>query len=565
MASAEVPAPSESTPAHSARRKREWQGPDLIVMAIALIIMFVLVFWAALGRAPFAGTTVVGTLGLIFAFLANISFGALASGSFVEIRHPDWTRLRGIDHVFLYASLVLMAAIDGFVAWWLFSSDSGPGRWFFLAAALAGLAVGAWWAWPAVTVRGRHPGIAGHPKWSLWPHHPGEEYEIWRCFTPLSGLVGGALGVVLAAGYLGISAWSENSAGPTAHSMPGALTSIQGGYVALGDSYSAGEGLPPFADHTQLTACDRSVNDAYPVLLDRLLRARDPQASFSFTACSGAVISGILRPTQRAEVVPPQISGAVEPSVGLVTLTIGGNNAIFSKVVSACVTSGNCLEETFPPPGVTEATARPIPPGQMLTQWGPATIEQIGRQDAALFALLRHDYPNARIVVVGYPYLFPKTQAPSFPFIPPMCASILNRLSVHERVGIRSLEDAFNDRTYEEAVAAHIEFVSPVAIWDGHEPCGASGQYTNAIKPYLNFPNPINGGSFHPNQTGQRTLAALLACYLDSHPQPPAPYAAGAPQHVTIPTDQLADPSQLGLVQAPGLTSVPGADVVPGC
>jgi hypothetical protein len=565
MASTETPAFSESTPLPGDDRKREWQLPDLVVLAIALIVMFVLVFWAALGRAPFAGTTVVGTLGVTFAFLANISAGALASGTFVEIKHPDWTRLRGIDHVFLYASLALMAVIDGFVAWWLFTSDSGPGRWYFLAAALTGLAVGAWWAWPAVTVRGRRPGSAGHPKWALWPHHPGEDYEMWRCFTPLSGLVGGALGVVIAAGYLGISAAYENAAGAIAHPMPAVLTGIHGGYVALGDSYSAGEGLPPFAPGTALTACDRSLNDAYPVLLDRLLRASDPHAPLRFTACSGAVISGIFRPTQRATVVPPQVSGTVDPSAGLVTLTIGGNNAIFSKVVSACVTSGNCLQETFPPPGVGEATARPVPPGQMLTQWGPATIEQIGRQDAALFAMLKHDFPNARIVVVGYPYLFPKTPAPGFPFIPPMCASILNRLSLPERVGIRNLEDAFNDRTYEEAVAAHIEFVSPVAIWDGHEPCGASGQYTNAIKPYLNFPNPINGGSFHPNQAGQRTLAALLACYLDSHPRPPDPYAAGAPQRLTIPPDQLADPARLGLVQAPGLTSVPGTGVVRGC
>jgi lysophospholipase L1-like esterase len=528
--------------------------------------MFVLVFWAALGQPPLTGTTVVGVLRLIFAFLANISVGALGSGSFVEIRHPDWTRLHGIDHVFIYVALVFMTAADGFVAWWMFSSDSGPGRWYFLAAVLVALAAGAWWSWPAVTVSGRRPGATGHPKWSLWPHHPGERYAMWRCFTPLCGLVGGALGVVIAASYLGISAWYENSASVAAPSLPRVVTGIHGSYLALGDSYSAGEGLPPFAGDTQLTTCDRSVSDAYPVLLDRLLRARDPRVSLRFSACSGAVISDILQPTQRAGiVVPPQISGKVDRSVGLVTLTIGGNNAIFSKVVTACVTSGNCMEEPFPPQGVSEATARPVPSGPLLTEWAPATIEQIGQQDATLFTVLRHDFPDARIVVVGYPYLFPKTPPPGFPFIPPMCASILNRLSQTERSGMRSLQDAFNDRTYEEAVAADIEFVSPVAIWDGHEPCGASGQYTNAIKPYLNFPNPINGGSFHPNQSGQQTLAALLACYLDSHPQPPDPWAAGAAHHISIPAGRLASPAQLGLVQPPGLTSVPGAGVAQGC
>jgi hypothetical protein len=104
-----------------------------------------------------------------------------------------------------------------------------------------------------------------------------------------------------------------------------------------------------------------------------------------------------------------------------------------------------------------------------------------------------------------------------------------------------------------------------VAIWDGHEPCGSSGQYTNSIKPYLNFPNPVNGGSFHPNTAGQQTLAALLACYLDSHPRPPDPFTASAPHTLTIPAARLAGPGQLGLAPSPGLTSVPGAGVIRGC
>ena len=233
--------------------------------------------------------------------------------------------------------------------------------------------------------------------------------------------------------------------------------------------------------------------------------------------------------------MPPQIDGKVDPSVGLVTMTIGGNNAIFAKVVQTCLLSGNCLNQVFPPPGVHEATARPIPPGKLLTQWGPATIEQIGRQDAVLFRTLRRDFPNARIVVIGYPYLFAAQRPPGFPFYPPACASILNRLNATERAGIRSLQDDFNNRTYEEAAAAGIEFVSPVAIWDGHEPCGASGQYTNSVKPYLNFPNPVNGGSFHPNAAGQQTLTALLACYLDANQRPPDPFSPGAPPVHSVP------------------------------
>jgi hypothetical protein len=546
---------------------REWRLPHLIWLVLAAVVVFGVVFLAALGKPPLGGTTVAGILGLAFAAVANLSLGALVSGAVIEYRHPDWSRLRGADLVFLYLALVCLVAADAGVAWWLFSSDAGgPRRWLYLGVALGAMAGGAWWAWPDLPLSPRRRGGGRGPRWALWPRHAtAPDDERWRMFTPLTVLLGAALGVVIAAGYLGISAWHENSDVPAGHRMPAAATGIDGGYLALGDSYSAGEGLPPFARGTAATQCDQSSASAYPDLLSRLLRLPGHRASFRFMACSGALINDVLHRTHRpGGWVPPQAGGTVTGPVGLVTLTIGGNNAIFSKVVSACLMSGNCLDEAFPPPGVAEQTARHVPPGRLLTRWGPATIEQIGDQDAVLFAALRRDFPQARIVVIGYPYLFPARPAPDFPFYPPLCASILNRLSAAERVGIRTLQDEFNNRTYEEAAAAGVEFVSPVAIWDGHEPCGAGGQYTNSVKPYLNFPNPVNGGSFHPNAAGQRTLAALVACYLDAYHRPPDPFAPGV-RHVRAIPARLVTPPQLGMVPPPGLTSVPGSGTIRGC
>jgi GDSL-like Lipase/Acylhydrolase family len=547
---------------------REWRFPHLIWLVLAAVVLFGVVFWAALGKPPLSGTTVVSVLGFVFAVIGNLSLGALAGGAVVEHGHPDWSRLRGVDHIVMYLALISLAVVDAGVAWWLFSSDAGGLlRWLYLGAALAAMAGGAWWAWPAMPLGRRRRSGGGRSRRALWPQHAegAPDDEPWRMFTPLTVLLGAALGVVAAAGYLGISAWHENSDVPPGHRMPAAVTGIHGSYLALGDSYSAGEGLPPFASGTAATQCDRSVTSAYPDLLFRLLRRQDPQASFRFFACSGALVSDILNPTRRpGGPVPPQVRGSITPPVGLVTLTIGGNNAIFSKVVMTCLISGNCLDEVFPPPGVREATARHIPPGRLLTQWGPATIEQIGTQDAALFVTLRRAFPHARIVVIGYPYLFPARPAPDFPYLPPLCASVLNRLSARERAGFRTLQDEFNNRTYEEAVVSGIEFVSPVAIWGSHEPCGASGQYTNSVKPYLSFPNPVNGGSFHPNAAGQQTLAALLACYLDEYHQPPDPFATRAPHIRALPA-QLVTPAQLRMVPAPGLGSVPGSGAIPGC
>ena len=549
-------------------QQREWSPWHLIWLALAAVTMFCVVFWAALGRPPLSGTKIIAVLGFTFVVLVNLSIGALATGAVIEHRQPNWSRFGAVDHVFMYVALAGLAATDAGSAWWLFSSDSGgQARWIFLLIALGAMAGGALWAWPALPLALARAAGDRKTAWALWPQHEPDARPAgtWRFFALLTVLLGAALGVVVAIAYLGISAWRESQDVPAGHPMPAAIAGIHGGYVALGDSYSAGEGLPPFAPGTAQTNCDRSESSAYPDLLITLLRRQDHRAPFSYTACSGALVRQILGPANRSGgVVPPQISGLIQPSVGLVTLTIGGNNALFSKVVLTCLTDGNCLHQTFPPPGVTEATARHVPPGDLLNRWGPATIEEIGNEEAALFRTLRHDFPNARIVVIGYPYLFPARPAPGFPFTPPMCASILNRLSAGERAGIRTLQDEFNDRSYEEAAVSGVEFVSPGAIWDGHEPCGADGQYTNSVKPYLNFPNPVNGGSFHPNGAGQQTLAALTACYLDANRQPPDPFVPGQPPAHTIP-DRMVTPAQLHMVPAPGLSSVPGSGEIPFC
>ena len=564
--------PAPGSPAAPARRSPEWHLLQVVYLAAAAVALFVITTWSALGLPPLGGTTIEWVLGFLLVSLVNLGLGTLGGGAVIEWRHPTWSRLGLADHIFMGVVLVVLAAADAGFAWWLFSSTAGAfSRWVFLIVALAAIALGAWSVWHPLPMPFARRSRAGRPRRALWPHHEEQapDDEEWEPFTPLSILLGSAIGVAVAIAYLGLSAWHENAEVPPGHPLPAALAGLHGDYLAIGDSYSAGYGLAPYAADTIATGCDRSVSSAYPDLLFSLLRKQDPGGAFMFNACSGALTGEILGGTYTpGGLVPPQVSGTVQPSVGLVTITIGGNDAIFSNVVEECLVSGDCLTAEFPPAGVQELTQQPVPRGKLLTQWGPGTIETIGNSDAVIFSALRTVFPNARIIVIGYPYLFPDQPAPGFPFYPPLCSSVLSRLSVKERNGLRTLQDELNDRTYEEAVAAGIEFVSPDAIWDGHEPCGSSGQYTNSVKPYLHFPIPISGASFHPNAAGQQTLAALVACYLDEYHQPPDPFAAGPSpelQTITIPASRLVSPAQLGLVPAPGLDSVPGAGVIAGC
>ena len=69
-----------------------------------------------------------------------------------------------------------------------------------------------------------------------------------------------------------------------------------------------------------------------------------------------------------------------------------------------------------------------------------------------------------------------------------------------------------HDLLYVQAVKASVEFVSPVAVWDGHEPCGEKAN-TQLAEPVSKIPNPIDGGC-STEHGGQKTLAALTTCYL---------------------------------------------------
>ena len=129
------------------------------------------------------------------------------------------------------------------------------------------------------------------------------------------------------------------------------------------------------------------------------------------------------------------------------------------------------------------------------------------------------------------------------------------------------LQIELTDRTYEEAAAAGVEFVSPDAIWGQHMPCGTDAPYTHSVKPYLGIP-PIDSGAFHPNAAGQHAYFDLLTCYLDANPTAPLPFLPGAPTLTDIPAGTpLGDAglAELHLKPVPGEAQVPGYGRIKGC
>ena len=99
-------------------------------------------------------------------------------------------------------------------------------------------------------------------------------------------------------------------------------------YYALGDSYSAGEGVPPIVN---VGNCIQSEGGAYPSLFAAKTARYDLRA---FVACSGAVIN---------DVAGKQLS-VLRKGPALVTLTVGGNDANFVPVLLDCLNPKiNCV------------------------------------------------------------------------------------------------------------------------------------------------------------------------------------------------------------------------------
>jgi lysophospholipase L1-like esterase len=142
-------------------------------------------------------------------------------------------------------------------------------------------------------------------------------------------------------------------------------------YVALGDSYASGVGSGSYTSESG--SCLRSTK-AYPQLWTN---AHAP-SSFTFAACSGA---------KTTDVNANQLS-ALNSSTSLVSITIGGNDVGFARVMEDCVLYGTdtCVAEV----NAAENTARTSLPGWLDTTYNG----------------IRARAPYAKVVVVDYPRFY---------------------------------------------------------------------------------------------------------------------------------------------------------------
>ncbi|HJR24400.1 MAG TPA: SGNH/GDSL hydrolase family protein [Acidimicrobiales bacterium] len=242
-------------------------------------------------------------------------------------------------------------------------------------------------------------------------------------------------------------------------------------YVALGDSFSSGEGAPPYEPGSG--SCNVS-SLAWP----RLLYADTSDVvSVEHRACAGAKTEHMTGRWESRDLAP-QIPSEPDPSITLVTLTIGGNNAGFGDIVGTCV--------------VTDC---PSPEDEDFVDALTAITDTLV---TTVYPALRTAYPEARLVHVGYPRLTP---APGRPV--DGCAWLDESDQIRAAGILTALDDAI--RTATEQSPAPVEYADVTEALDGHELC--------TPRPWLN-PIGLGTGHAHPNAAGQRGIEEAVAAAL---------------------------------------------------
>jgi lysophospholipase L1-like esterase len=232
-------------------------------------------------------------------------------------------------------------------------------------------------------------------------------------------------------------------------------------YVALGDSYAAGQGAGPYLDD-----CYRSEN-TYSEL------AEDTKSIklVANAACSGKTTHDVVK-TQLKR---------LNKSTELVTITAGGNNLRVGAIFTDCSAA------------MVDPSVGPQCNAAIAFAAGEIVSKRLASDVITMIQSVKSAAPRARIVVTGYPYLYD----PVAPGRTDPMSLFIYKASL--------LADGLNASIASAAWATGAEYVDVRAAFAGHG--------INSAAPWINLDlsalsSPDN---FHPNAKGYEAYFASLS------------------------------------------------------
>jgi hypothetical protein len=333
----------------------------------------------------------------------------------------------------------------------------------------------------------------------------------------------------------------------------GGGSSVTSSYVALGDSYSSGEGAidgsgnPSFEPSTNIPKvdeCHRSLN-AWPELLSNELGFSG--GSFAFAACSGARVANFVKdlPGDGGWSEGPQLdaispSGSTSATTQLVTLSVGGNDVGFVPDLAACIHGfgrgqSGCTSQVssrlasgialLTAGGIVKYNLKDMDNWKFCPQCNPTDSNVVDVPSLSqLYVDIQNRAPNAHILVMGYPELFPAnttTLCVVGTFTNKLNHQNEYKLDPSEMNTIDSAEQQLNS-TIEGQVGmassegVNITFVPTYSDFQGHGPCDTvspNAEWINGLQWDGNFISDISPFSFHPDAAGQMELEQLVVGY----------------------------------------------------
>jgi GDSL-like Lipase/Acylhydrolase family len=291
--------------------------------------------------------------------------------------------------------------------------------------------------------------------------------------TAHSAAVAAAIAAVLAAML---------PAGAAAQAREVATAGFPGAYVALGDSYTSGPGIPDQVPGSYL--CFRSDHN-YPSLVAHALKP----TSFTDVSCAGATTGSM---TGLQGLAAPQFN-ALGVQDRLVTVGIDGNDVGFALVAIVCLVlapldpSGAPCRAHYTSGGTDQIAA---------------AIAQTAPKIAAVLQGIHQRAPRARVLLIGYPDILPASSSDCAPGVnDPLAAGDIPWLNGEEK--------ALNQMLARQAAANNATYVDTYRSSIGHDACQVPG--TRWIEGVVDAQNAF---TIHPNALGMlgdaRQILAVL-------------------------------------------------------
>ncbi|MCB1771145.1 MAG: Ig-like domain repeat protein [Candidatus Competibacteraceae bacterium] len=226
-----------------------------------------------------------------------------------------------------------------------------------------------------------------------------------------------------------------------------------------------------------------------------------------------------------------QLASLPSPQDGMISISIGGNDALFADIIRFCLFLPHCGDQPF----IYLGPSNDLKVSSLKTVIY-SIIHNLPTRLKGVYLSIKQTTGNKPTFVLGYPNVFPASLSACLAAQTPN-SNLSGFNEIDELQFFRAAGRSLNDAIECAALSAGVHYITDdvVSAFDGHEICSSVGiSWINSFI-YNDWRNtllladvPPTQESFHPNIFGQKAYATVLKNYILSKgagrlPENPAP------------------------------------------